>query len=137
MVNFLPAVAYHFCLNLPATFSKPCTSIISGPSRFSSSWLRSMKSVHYGCTDIYYPTFHSLLSEWLTATAVDLVVQSLSAVEIYRLWRGTRKGQKRQRRQQQQPKSGLAFCHGGSVLRWAEERWKFHARAEKIMFFLH
>ena len=32
MVNFVPAVANHFCLNLPATFSQPRTSIISGPS---------------------------------------------------------------------------------------------------------
>ena len=32
-VKFVPAVAYHFCLNLPATFSQPRTSIISGPNR--------------------------------------------------------------------------------------------------------
>ena len=32
LVKFVPAVAYHFCLNLPATFSQPRTSIISGPS---------------------------------------------------------------------------------------------------------
>ena len=25
LVNFVIAVAYHFCLNLPATFSQPCT----------------------------------------------------------------------------------------------------------------
>ena len=25
LVKFVPAVAYHFCLNLPATFSQPCT----------------------------------------------------------------------------------------------------------------
>ena len=29
LVKFVPAVAYHFCLNLPATFSQPRTSIIS------------------------------------------------------------------------------------------------------------
>ena len=33
MVKLVPAVAYHFCLNLPAIFSQPRTSIISGPSR--------------------------------------------------------------------------------------------------------
>ena len=33
LVNLVPAVAYHFYLNLPATFSQPRTSIISGPSR--------------------------------------------------------------------------------------------------------
>ena len=32
MVKLVPAVAYHFCLNLPAIFSQPRTSIISGPS---------------------------------------------------------------------------------------------------------
>ena len=32
LVKLVPAVAYHFCLNLPATFSQPRTSIISGPS---------------------------------------------------------------------------------------------------------
>ena len=32
LVNFPTAVAYHLCLNLPATFSQPRTSIISGPS---------------------------------------------------------------------------------------------------------
>ena len=26
LVKFVPAVAYHLCLNLPATFSQPCTS---------------------------------------------------------------------------------------------------------------
>ena len=39
MVNFVPAVAYHFCLNLPAAFSQPgarlilepCTSISESP----------------------------------------------------------------------------------------------------------
>ena len=35
LVKLVPAVAYHFCLNLPATFSQPRTSIISGPSRQS------------------------------------------------------------------------------------------------------
>ena len=34
-MKLVPAVAYHFCLNLPATFSQPRTSIISGPSIFS------------------------------------------------------------------------------------------------------
>ena len=32
-VKLVTAVAYHFCLSLPATFSQPHTSIISGPSR--------------------------------------------------------------------------------------------------------
>ena len=32
LVRLVPAVAYHFWLNLLATFSQPCTSIISGPS---------------------------------------------------------------------------------------------------------
>ena len=32
LVKFVPAVAYHFFLNLPATFSQPRASIISGPS---------------------------------------------------------------------------------------------------------
>ena len=33
--KFVPAVAYHSCLNLPETFSQPRTSIISGPSMFN------------------------------------------------------------------------------------------------------
>ena len=32
LVKLRPAVAYHFCHNLPAIFSQPRTSIISGPS---------------------------------------------------------------------------------------------------------
>ena len=32
LVKLVPALTYHFCLNLPATFSQPRTSIISGPS---------------------------------------------------------------------------------------------------------
>ena len=32
LVRFVPAVAYHFCLKLPATFSQPRTSINFGPS---------------------------------------------------------------------------------------------------------
>ena len=31
-MKLLPALAYNICLNLPATFSQPCTSIISEPS---------------------------------------------------------------------------------------------------------
>ena len=31
-VTFVPAVAYHFCLNLPATFSQLPTNIIFQPS---------------------------------------------------------------------------------------------------------
>ena len=34
LVKLVPAVAFNFCLNLAATFSQPCTSIISGPSRY-------------------------------------------------------------------------------------------------------
>ena len=33
LVKFASAVAYHFCLNLPAPFLQPRTSNISGPSR--------------------------------------------------------------------------------------------------------
>ena len=33
LVNFDPALAYHFCLNLPAAFLQPCTNIISRLSR--------------------------------------------------------------------------------------------------------
>ena len=36
LVRLDPAVAYHCCLNLPATFSQPRTSIISGPSILQS-----------------------------------------------------------------------------------------------------
>ena len=32
LVKLVPAVAYHFCLNLPATFLQPRTSNISGPT---------------------------------------------------------------------------------------------------------
>ena len=32
LVTFIPAVNHRFSLYLPATFSQPCTSIISGPS---------------------------------------------------------------------------------------------------------
>ena len=31
VVNFVPAVAYHFCLNLPAAFSQPGNSLILEP----------------------------------------------------------------------------------------------------------
>ena len=31
LVNFFPAVAYHFCLNLPAAFSQPWNSLIVEP----------------------------------------------------------------------------------------------------------
>ena len=31
LVKFIPALAYHFCLNLLVTFSQPCKSITSGP----------------------------------------------------------------------------------------------------------
>ena len=33
LMMFVPAVAHHFCLNLPATFSQPRTSISFRPSR--------------------------------------------------------------------------------------------------------
>ena len=29
LVNFIPAVAYHFCLNLPAAFTKPGASTLA------------------------------------------------------------------------------------------------------------
>ena len=39
LVKLVPAVAYHFGLNLPAAFSQPRTSIISGPSiRLMQTW---------------------------------------------------------------------------------------------------
>ena len=41
LVKFVPAVAYHFCLNLLATFSQPRKSIISGPSMFPRSEVMS------------------------------------------------------------------------------------------------
>ena len=31
LVNFVPAVAYHFCLNLPKTFSQPGNGILAQP----------------------------------------------------------------------------------------------------------
>ena len=30
-MNFVPAVAYHFCLNLPAAFSQPRNGLIAKP----------------------------------------------------------------------------------------------------------
>ena len=33
--NFVPAVAYHFCLNLPAAFSQPGNGLIAIPCTFS------------------------------------------------------------------------------------------------------
>ena len=32
LVKFVPAVVYHIFLNLPATFSQPCTIMILGPA---------------------------------------------------------------------------------------------------------
>ena len=32
LVKFVPAVAYHYCLNLPATFPQPQTQVFPGPS---------------------------------------------------------------------------------------------------------
>ena len=32
LAKFVPAVSFHFCLNLPATFSQPHTSNVFGPS---------------------------------------------------------------------------------------------------------
>ena len=31
LVNFVPAVAYHFCLNLPAAFSQPGNGLLADP----------------------------------------------------------------------------------------------------------
>ena len=31
LVNFVPAVAYHFCLNLPAAFSQPGNGLLEVP----------------------------------------------------------------------------------------------------------
>ena len=33
LVNFVPAVAYHFCLNLPANFSQPGNGNLAHPCR--------------------------------------------------------------------------------------------------------
>ena len=50
LVKLDPAVAYHFCLNLPATFSQPSTSIISGPSIcVSHTEMRKMREL--GCVN--------------------------------------------------------------------------------------
>ena len=35
LVNFVPAVAYHFCLNLPAAFKQPGARLLAEPCRFS------------------------------------------------------------------------------------------------------
>ena len=50
LLKLVPAAAYHFCLNLLATFSQPRTSIISGPSR--PAWLRSRKTAFSRCEEI-------------------------------------------------------------------------------------
>ena len=34
LVHFVPAVAYHFCLNLPAVFSQPGNSLIEIPCMY-------------------------------------------------------------------------------------------------------
>ena len=44
LVKFVPAVAYHSCLNLPATFSQSRKIIISQPSTLSFSPLRAAAS---------------------------------------------------------------------------------------------
>ena len=44
LVKFLHGVAYYFCLNLPATFSQPRASIISGSSEESEKWVKQMHS---------------------------------------------------------------------------------------------
>ena len=58
LVKLVPAVAYHFCLNLPAIFSQPRTSIISGPSTCSIQefpsehlWLSLIRSFIHACID--------------------------------------------------------------------------------------
>ena len=51
--KLVPAVAYRFCLNLPATFSQPRTSIISGPStckinfQYTVSFLSPLTFLNY------------------------------------------------------------------------------------------
>ena len=40
LVNFVPAVAYHFCLNLPAAFSQPGNGLIAQPCKFVNQHLQ-------------------------------------------------------------------------------------------------
>ena len=47
LVNFVPVVAYHFCLNLPAAAAEqivPCYPFISSPSTFGKKALFEMKN---------------------------------------------------------------------------------------------
>ena len=44
MVNFATAVAYHFCLNLPAAFTKPGQSLLADPCTKQHSRCISLKS---------------------------------------------------------------------------------------------
>ena len=48
LVKFVPVVACHFCFNLPAAFSQPLSSIISGPSIRET--LRSFSIAVFGDT---------------------------------------------------------------------------------------
>ena len=36
LVNFVPALAYHFCLNMPAPFTQPGARLLVEPCTFSS-----------------------------------------------------------------------------------------------------
>ena len=39
MVNFVPAVAYHFCLPLPAAVTQPGDHLLTEPCTYSCSWI--------------------------------------------------------------------------------------------------
>ena len=45
LVNFVPAVAYHFCLNLPAEFSQPGNSLTGIPCRLTG-YMTTYMRVH-------------------------------------------------------------------------------------------
>ena len=49
VVKFVPAVAYHFRLSLPAAFTQPRTRIIFQPSIGSLSHLRTMLPESSSC----------------------------------------------------------------------------------------
>ena len=38
LVNFVPALAYHFCLNLPAAFTQPGARLMVEPCKLNFHW---------------------------------------------------------------------------------------------------
>ena len=48
LVEFIPAVAYHFCLALPTAFTQPGAHLLAGPCISASPAGRTVQLLNYG-----------------------------------------------------------------------------------------